>query len=466
MNNRDKERLRRIPSIDKILSKKEIKHYLQKLPRKFVRECCNKLLNEVREEIHRKSRRGFSLANFIKDLDATLTKESFSIRKVINATGIILNTNLGRAPLPENLIDIIKPILTGYSNLEYDIEKGGRGKRYDHLTGLLKELTGAEDALVVNNNAGAVLLCLGTFAKGKEVIVSRGQLVEIGGSFRLHEILKTSGAKLVEVGTTNRTYIDDFRRAITADTRMLLLSHRSNFRMVGFTNDPSIEDVVLLGKAKGLITMMDLGSGLLISMEKAGFENEPTVKEIVKKRMDIVSFSGDKLLGGPQAGIILGNKELVAMMKSSPLSRALRIDKFTISALEAILRIYLYSDNPVKELPGLTMAFLTEDVIKRRALELKRGIKSAAKQKLNVEIEKGFSAMGGGSMPGELIPTYLVTLKHKRLKETKLLRLLRENIPPIIARIEKDRVVMDPRTIHPSEMKDIKKAIQSICEKN
>ncbi len=465
MNERNKKELRKIPSIDKLLTKKEIKLFLQRFPRKFVKACCNKLLKEARERIIKTERKRFVLNSFIHDLGAVLEKESLSIRKVINATGIILNTNLGRAPLPEKLIDIIKPILTGYSNLEYNLKEGKRGKRYDHLTGLLKDLTEAEDVIVVNNNAGAVLLCLDTFAKDKEVIVSRGQLVEIGGSFRLPDILKKSGAKLIEVGTTNRTYIEDFKRAITPVTRMLLLSHRSNFRIVGFTNDPSIEEIVFLGKSKGLITMMDLGSGLLVNMKTAGFENEPTVKEIVKKKIDIVSFSGDKLLGGPQAGIILGKKELLVILKNNPLLRALRIDKFTISALEAILRIYLYSDDPVKELPGLNMAFLMEDVIRKRAITLKKEIETVTKRKMDIEIEKGFSEMGGGSMPAEVMPTYLVAIKHKGLKEAKLLRLLRENIPPVIARIEKDRVVMDLRTIFPVEIKDVKGAIKKICER-
>ncbi|MCK4234980.1 L-seryl-tRNA(Sec) selenium transferase [candidate division WOR-3 bacterium] len=465
MNNGNREKLRKIPSIDKLLSKSEIKPYLKRFPRKFVKACCKTLLEEIREDILKKRKREFSLKSFIEALEVTFSYKSHNIINVVNATGVILNTNLGRAPLPERLVDSIKPILTGYSNLEYNLQKGKRGKRRDHLIGLLKDLTGAEDAFVVNNNAGAVLLCLDTFAKGKEVIVSRGQLVEIGGSFRLPEILKTSGAKLVEVGTTNRTYIDDFRKAITPDTRMLLLSHRSNFRIVGFTKDPSVEEIVLLGKEKGIITMMDLGSGLLISMEKAGLRHEPTVKEIVDKKIDIVSFSGDKLLGGPQAGIILGKKEFVTVFKNSPLSRALRIDKFTISALEVILRIYLYSDDPVMELPGLRMAFIKNVVIKKRAQTLKNEIIAVTKKKAIVEIEKGFSEMGGGSMPAEVMPTYLVTIKVKGIKEEKLLKLLRENNPPVIARIEKDRVVMDPRTIFPNEIKDIKEAMREICGK-
>ena len=457
--------LRKIPSIDKILSSKELKPYLERFSRGFVKNCTRELLLEVRKGMLKKREKGFSLKQFLDDLKKTLPKKNQNMKRVINATGIVLNTNLGRAPLPGKVIDEIKPILTGYSNLEYDIQKGERGKRYDHLIGILRELTGAEDGLVVNNNAGAVLLCLDTFAKGKEVVVSRGQLVEIGGSFRLHEILLKSGARLVEVGTTNRTYIDDFRRGITPDSKMLLLSHRSNFKMVGFTNDPKIEEVVLLGKAKGLMTMMDLGSGLFISMKRKVFESELTVQDVLKRRVDLVCFSGDKLLGGPQAGIILSpQKEFITMMKSNPLLRALRIDKFTVSVLEKILRIYLYSDKPAEELPLLKMAFLAEEGLKKRAFSLRKKIASSSNGKLDMKIKKGFSEMGGGSMPGELLPTYLVVMRCKKIGESKFLRLLGENIPPIIARIEKGWIVMDPRTIFPEEFDEIEEAIRHICK--
>ena len=457
------ERLRKIPSLDRILTKKEIQPLCKEYPRKFVKVCCNTLLKKLRMDIRTRKRKVFVLKEFIDDLRNTLSEERTSMKKIINATGIILNTNLGRAPLPEQLVNFIQPVLVGYSNLEYNLMQGVRGKRHDHLTGLLKDLTGAEDALVVNNNAGAVLLCLDEYAQRKEVIVSRGQLVEIGGSYRLPDILKASGVKLVEVGTTNRTYIEDFKNAITSKTRMLLLSHRSNFRMVGFTKDPEVKEVVLLGKAKGIVTMMDLGSGLLISMEGAGLKHEPTVQEMVKTELDIVSFSGDKLLGGPQAGIILGRKSLVNALRKNPLSRALRVDKFTISALEYILRIYLFADNPVKEIPGLAMAFLKTSAIKKRAHSLKRSLQEAVKAKVQVTVAKGFSEVGGGTMPAEVLPTHLVMIVVKGMKTKKLLELLRSNIPPIIARIEHDRVVMDPRTIFPQEINEIQKAIAHIC---
>jgi len=457
------ERLRKIPSVDRILAKKKIQPFLKEYPRKFVKVRCNALLKKLRMDIRLKKRKVFVLKEFIVDLRNTLSKERTSMKKIINATGIILNTNLGRAPLPEHLVNFIQPILVGYSNLEYNLMQGVRGKRYDHLTGLLKDLTGAEDALVVNNNAGAVLLCLDEYARRKEVIVSRGQLIEIGGSYRLPDILKASGVKLVEVGTTNRTYIEDFKNAITSKTKMLLLSHRSNFRMVGFTKDPEVKEVVLLGKARGIVTMMDLGSGLLISMEGAGLKHEPTVQEMVKTELDIISFSGDKLLGGPQAGIILGRKSLVNALRKNPLSRALRVDKFTISALEYILRIYLFADNPVMEIPGLAMAFLKTSVIKKRAHSMKQSLQEAGKAKVRVTMAKGFSEVGGGTLPAEVLPTHLVMIVVEGLKTKKLLELLRSNIPPIIARIEHDRVVMDPRTIFPQEINEIQKAITRIC---
>lgn len=460
-----KDELRKIPSIDKLLSRKKIKSFVKKYPRKLVKECCNILLKELRDDIRRGRRKKFILGEFADGMGKLLNSKSKNIKKVINATGIILNTNLGRAPLPPKLVHTISPVLTGYSNLEYDLQKGERGKRNDNLVDLLKDLTGVEDGFVVNNNAGAVLLCLATFGKGKEVIVSRGQLVEIGGSYRLPEILKASGAKLVEVGTTNRTSVDDFRSAITPETKILLLSHRSNFRIVGFTSDPSIEEIVLLGKEKGIMTMMDLGSGLLIDMEKAGLVGEPKVKDIVKKKVDIVSFSGDKLLGGPQAGIILGKKEFIKMVKKNPMSRALRIDKFTISALEQILRIYKYSDNPADEIPGMSMAYTSLDTIKKKAHSLKKSIRGVARDKIEVNIEKGFSEMGGGSLPGEHMPTYLVLLSHKELKDTELLVALRNEEPPVIARIKSGKVVLDPRTIFSSELGDIREAVKRICYK-
>jgi len=455
--------LRKIPSLDTILNTKEFEKVIQGFPRKFVKETCTRLLDEFREEVRRKEKKAFSLEHFALILKERLSVKNRNIRKVINATGVILSTNLGRAPLSEKIVDSIRPILTGYSNLEYELENGRRGKRYDHLIGLLKDLTGAEDALVVNNNAGAVLLCLDAFAKGKEVIVSRGQLIEIGGSFRLPDVLKKSGATLVEVGTTNRTYIEDYRKAITEDTRMLLLIHRSNFKIVGFFADPTIEEIVSLGKEKGLITMMDLGSGLLIKLK--GFEDEPTIMEVLRRNIDIVSFSGDKLLGGPQAGIILGmNASVIQKMKRNPLLRALRIDKFTISSLEAILRVYLYSDNPIEDIPALSMFYLTKKELKKRAFMLETEISKVIGEEIILQVKDGFSEMGGGSLPGELLPTYLVALKHKKIDESKLLKLLRVNIPPIIARIEKDWVVMDPRTIFPEEFKEIKQAVKNICE--
>ncbi len=463
MEDRIEKLLRKIPSVEKVLTRREIEPYIDRYSRKFVKEICKRLLREIRRDIIGGRRKGFFLTQLDTELCEHLEKDNQNIRRVINATGVILSTNLGRAPLSENIVDSIRGILTGYSNLEYDLEKGKRGKRYDHLIGLLKELTGAEDALVVNNNAGAVLLCLDTFAKDKEVVVSRGQLIEIGGSFRLPDVLKKSGAKLVEVGTTNRTYIDDYKNAITKDTRMLLLIHRSNFKMVGFTADPTIEEIVSLGKEKGLITMMDLGSGLVAKLK--GFENEHTSQGILKKKIDIVSFSGDKLLGGPQAGIILGtNKEIIEKIKHNALLRALRVGKFTISSLEVILRMYLYSDNPIKDIPGLSMFYLTKGELKKRASRLKEEISKVTEGLIRLQVKQGFSEMGGGSLPGEFLPTYLVVMKHKKMSESKFSKLLRENIPPVIVRIENERVVMDPRTIFPEEFKEIKQAVKKICE--
>jgi L-seryl-tRNA(Ser) seleniumtransferase len=464
MDTQKKDTLRAIPSLDAILSKKELKQYLRIYPRKYVKECSRNVLESFRAEIRAKKRIGFDIKDFVGELATMLEEKRTSMKKVINATGIILNTNLGRAPLPKTLVEEIQSVLTGYSNLEYDISKGARGKRHEHLSGILQQLTGAEDAFVVNNNAAAVFLCLHAFAKGKEVVVSRGQLVEIGGSYRLPDILKASGAKLVEVGTTNRTYLTDFERAITKRTGLLLLSHRSNFKMVGFTTDPSVEEVARLGKERDIKTMMDLGSGLLVSMAGAGMKHEPTVQQMVKTGIDLVSFSGDKLLGGPQAGIILGNRELIGKLRKHPLSRALRIDKFTIAALEHILRIYLYDEDPLSGITGLRMAFMKPSKIRKRAQELKQSIELACGQRAAVSIGKGFSEVGGGSLPAEVLPTHLVMVSISGLKPKKVLELLRKEHPPIIARIEHDQVILDPRTLFDDEINNIGEALGTISQ--
>jgi L-seryl-tRNA(Ser) seleniumtransferase len=465
MSTKARQELRKIPSLDKLLSSKELKKLQKSFPRKFIKECCSQLLRETREEIKGGRLGRFEKKRFLCELEKNLVQKSKNIGRVINASGIILNTNLGRSPISEGIFRSIEPIVTRYSNLEYDLERGKRGKRNVHLVGLLRELTGTEDAFVVNNNAGAVLLCLHAFAKRKEVIVSRGQLVEIGGSYRLPNILKASGAKLIEVGTTNRTYIEDFENAITKRTGLLLLSHRSNFRMVGFTKDPSLEQVASLGKRYGIKTMMDLGSGLLVNMEGAGLKHEPLVQEVVKSGIDIVSFSGDKLLGGPQAGIILGTRDLISALRKNPLSRALRIDKFTISILENVLRIYLYSDDPVSEIPGLSMAFLKEPFLKRRAQKLMDSLLSVCQGKVAVSLGKGFSEMGGGTLPAEVMDTVLVEVTVHEMKPSQLQKALRECNPPIIARIDNDRVVLDPRTIFEDEVEIVSESFKTICSR-
>jgi L-seryl-tRNA(Ser) seleniumtransferase len=458
------DRLRAIPSLDAILSERELKQYLKSHPRRYVKECSRMVLESFRADMRAGRRTGFAIGDFTASLGIMLEKSRRSMKKVINATGIILNTNLGRAPLPKALIDDIQPMLSGYSNLEYDLNKGVRGKRHEHLVEILRELTGAEDAFVVNNNAGAVFLCLHAFSKGKEVIVSRGQLVEIGGSYRLPDILKASGAKLVEVGTTNRTYLADFEKAITNRTGLLLLSHRSNFRMVGFISDPSVKEVVVLGREKKVKTMMDLGSGLVVDMAATGMKHEPRVQEMVRTGIDLVSFSGDKLLGGPQAGIILGKRDLIAKLRKNPLSRALRIDKFTIAALEYILRIYRYSEDPVNEIPGLRMAFMKTAAIKKRAQQLAGCIAQNCGAKAEVSIMKGFSEVGGGSLPAEVLPTHLVMVSISSVKPRKVLAFLRDLQPPIIARIEHDQIVLDPRTVFDEEMQDIGDAFGALCK--
>lgn len=385
-----------------------------------------------------------------------------SLRRVVNATGVILNTNLGRAPLSPEAIQAVEEVGSYYSTLEYDVEEGGRGSRQQHVDDLLCQLAGAEGAMVVNNNAAAVLLIMDTFAKGGEVIASNGELIEIGGSFRIPEVIRTSGAELIAVGTTNKTRLSDYEGAINPQTRLLLRTHTSNYRIVGFTEEVPPQELVALGIKHNLPTVEDLGSGVLIDLSSYGLHHEPTVAEVVKAGIDLVTFSGDKLLGGPQAGVIVGKEKYIGAMKANPLTRALRVDKLTLAALEATLRLYLYYDEESlsEKIPVLKM--LSHPSRRREAGQLARKIKAVATESLAVEVKEGDSQVGGGSLPGENIPTWLVSLKHVSLSPNELGNALRKSAPPIITRIAQDRIFIDTRTILPGDGEYIVKAIKGI----
>lgn len=371
-----------------------------------------------------------------------------SLVPVINATGVVLHTNLGRALLARASIEAMTRVAQSYASVEYDLGRGARGSRHAICRDLLVELTGAEDGLVVNNAAAGLVLALSALARDGEAIVSRGELVEIGGAFRVPDILARSGARLVEVGTTNRTHVDDYVKAMTPKTKALLKVHRSNFRVTGFTAEVDAAELAQLGHAGGAVSLYDLGSGLLLDLSPWGLTGEPLVRDAVASGVDLVVFSGDKLLGGPQAGIVVGGKRALDACRADPLARAVRADKYTLAALEATLALYRDPERARNEIPTLRM--LTEDVatIKERGEALRKSVGKNA----SVELVAGFSEVGGGSFPEAKLPTWLIQLNADKLSADSLVERLRASDPPIIARIENDRVVLDPRTILPDQV--------------
>jgi len=459
------EKLRQIPKVDQILSEEAIRPYLERFSKKLVLKSIRRSLDEVRsdlkegklQELSREALLGRILENLKHDTRP-------SLRRVINATGVILHTNLGRAPLCERALDRLLEVGRFYSNLEYDLKEGRRGHRYAHVEELLKELTGAEAAAVVNNNAGAVLLVLNTLAEGKEVIVSRGELVEIGGSFRIPEVMSKSGAILKEVGTTNRTHLYDYERAIGPDTALLLKVHTSNYKILGFTSEVSLEELVSLGRRYNLLVVIDLGSGLLLDLSAWGLRDEPTVKGALQAGADVVTFSGDKLLGGPQAGIILGRKDLIELIRKNPLSRALRVDKLTLSALEGTLLTYLDEKRAFEEIPHLRMITSSLQELKKRALKFKRLITRMTPPGLKVQIVQERSKIGGGSFPLSELPSWALAIRHDHIEVEKIEKKLRQWNPPIIVRISEGYLLMDMRTLFEEDLPIIAEALAYIVK--
>ncbi|HEX9705543.1 MAG TPA: L-seryl-tRNA(Sec) selenium transferase [Gemmatimonadales bacterium] len=435
---------RRLPSVDALLAMGELAPLVGRYPRSLV-------VRAVREEIDaaRQNSGAAPIAGWATAIAGRLARIGGStLTSVINATGVILHTNLGRAPLPRAAIEAIARAAAGYSALEYDLGRGARGQRHLHCRDLLVELTGVEDALVVNNAAGALLLALAALAKGGEAVVSRGELIEIGGAFRIPDILARSGARLVEVGTTNRTHAADYERAITPETRLLLKVHRSNFQLTGFTADVAAREVADLSRARKIASLYDLGSGLMVDLSRWGLRGEPTVREALASGVDLVAFSGDKLLGGPQAGILVGRRVAVEACRADPIARAVRADKLTLAGLEATLALYRDSETARLEIPVLRM--LTEDSVevRRRGEALKKDVEAAVR----AELVEGESEVGGGSFPGVKLNTWVVKLTADTLTADGLSARLRAGDPPVIARIQDDHVVLDPRTITDAEV--------------
>ncbi|MFA5322960.1 MAG: L-seryl-tRNA(Sec) selenium transferase [Smithella sp.] len=452
-----KEMLKKLPKIDEIILVLEKRNIYDLATREIVKETCRKVVQDLRDKIvnaKKKLPAEFSpdAAGVAQEVEKSIKGlYCYSLRRVVNATGVILHTNLGRAPLCPEALQRIVEVGKAYSNLEFDLAKGERGQRYDHVSSLLCALTGAEDALIVNNNAAAVLLVLNTLAQKKEAIVSRGELIEIGGEFRIPEIMKKSASKLREVGTTNRTRLGDYEKAVNDKTGLIMKVHTSNFRIVGFTEEADIESLVALGKSRGIPVMDDLGSGCLIDLDQYGLQHEPTVRETLATGIDVVTFSGDKLLSGPQAGIIVGKKEVLAKIKKNPLNRALRIDKFTLAALEATLMHYLNPAAAVKKLRALKA--LTEPVadVKKRAEKLITKLQNEKFDLLNFTLREDFAAAGGGSLPTQQIPTVLVAVKNKNMPASKMEEKLRKLEVPVIARVDKDEILFDMRTVDDDE---------------
>ena len=387
---------------------------------------------------------------------------SFNLKRVVNGTGVVLHTNLGRSPLPESVRQRLNDIAFGYSNLEFDLETGARGNRNSHVEGILRELTGAEAALVVNNNAAAILLALSALAAGREVVVSRGELVEIGDSFRIPDVMRQSGAILREVGATNRTHPADYRDAVSAETGLLLKVHTSNFAMVGFTASVSVQDLVTLGRDLSLPVMADLGSGNLVSFGNLPGFDEPTVQEFVRAGVDILTFSGDKLLGGPQSGIIVGRKECVEPMKRHPLLRAIRIDKLTLAALEGTLRLYRDQRQALKEIPTLRMLTVTPAELRVRGRLLLKRLRRACPEGLGVDLVCDVSQGGGVASPLLQLPTCLLDIAMDGMSSRHLEERLRSCAIPVIGRIRRERFLLDLRTIPEEDFPVLIGALRSL----
>jgi len=459
--------LRYLPKVDDLLGNDAIKEKLLVTSRTLVLESIREAIENARkniiegniEESNAKDLREKILSCAVENI---ARKSEYNLRPVINCTGVVLHTNLGRALLSEKAVDRIKQVAANYSTLEYDLKCGKRGLRYSHIEEIICKITGAESAFVVNNNAAAVLLALNTLSEGKEAIVSRGQLVEIGGSFRVPDVMRQSGAILREVGTTNKTHLRDYEENINENTGVLLKVHTSNYRILGFTEEVPIWELAGTGEKTGIPVLEDIGSGTLIDFSKYGMAGEPTVQEAVRYA-DVVTFSGDKMLGGPQAGIIVGKKKYLDEMKKNPFTRAFRVDKMTLAGLEATFRHYLDQEEALENIPTLKFLTASADSLKSRASGLAEMIKRSAPD-FEVYVEEGQSQVGGGSMPLERLPAHLVSVKSRKLSSSRIESGLRKNSPPVIARINDEKVVLDVRTILDNQFDYVAEAFGNLKE--
>ena len=457
-----------IPKVDQILENQLIIELISNNSKKLIMESIHEELNLIREFISN----GATESEVLERINSIFSniknnvenRIKYNLKCVINATGVVIHTNLGRSVLTSEILDNMCTIAINYSNLEYDLENGERGSRYSHLKNIIKKITGAEDCLVVNNNAAAVMLILSTIAKGKNVVTSRGELVEIGGAFRIPDVCRESGAELKEVGTTNKTHISDYENAIDENTAAIFKVHQSNFKIVGFTESVSSIELKLLKKKYNLPIIEDLGSGVLIDLSKYGLIYEPTVQDCINNGIDIVSFSGDKLLGGVQAGIIVGRKKYIDLMKKNQLTRALRVDKFTISALEVLFSYYIDENIAINKIPTLRMLTISTSKLYDKAKKFLSVLKTV--KGYEFDIVDIYSEVGAGSLPTQKLPSKAIKVSSSVYNDTILEEKLRKNHIPIITRISKGNLLMDVRTIFENEFEIIAEALKNISGVN
>jgi L-seryl-tRNA(Ser) seleniumtransferase len=468
ISDRQQKLLRQLPGIDSLLARADHDPTSRRFPKSvMVKAVRETVASERRQILSATDDTDPSQVSETRLLQRAFTRavqlQEYNLQRVINATGIVIHTNLGRSCLAAEAIDHVVSAAGRYSNLEFDLATGKRGSRYAIVEELICELTGAEAAMVVNNNAGAVLLCLDTLSCGREVIISRGELVEIGGSFRIPDVMAKSGAKLKEVGTTNRTHLRDYQQAIGSETGLLLKVHTSNYAIQGFTSSVSLKELVPLGNRFNIPVMEDLGSGSFVPLSDLGIASEPTVQASVAADADVITFSGDKLLGGPQAGFIVGKKKVIDQVRNNPLTRALRIDKLTLAAMEATLQLYRDDTNRHK-IPTLRMLTMTKSEVEARANTLKQQLDVKQHSRLSIELLDLPSKTGGGSLPLTELPSCCVAIRIDGLSVNAIERSLRSGRPPVIGRIENDWFVMDPRTIQEDELEMIGDAIDALLD--
>ncbi len=460
--------LRTLPAIDRLLGSKLLTELEQTQPHLLIREAAQKVVDDLRRQLldEEAPLPDLDIIAVAREIELQVIQSAKpSLRRVINVTGTLLHTNLGRAPLCSDALQAIKDVAQGYSNLEYDLEAGQRGKRFTHVEELICKLTGGEAATVVNNNAGAVMLALAALAKDRSAIVSRGELIEIGGSFRIPEIMAASGVELKEVGSTNKTHLKDYASAIKEETALILKVHTSNYRILGFTEAVSGEELAGLAHQHNIPVLEDLGSGLLIDLTPYGLPREPTVREALKTGIDLVTFSGDKLLGGPQAGIIVGKKEVIDKVRKHPMARALRIDKLTLAALEATLRLYLDHEKALQQVPTLRMLSLPVEELQRRCEKLLPRLTATIGEAAKMTIIEATATVGGGALPLAELPGRAIAMRPEEISLNELTTRLRNCEPAVIGRIQDDQFLIDPRTLNADDEAMLLQALQQVFQR-